>query len=143
METSEEIEAAQRRLLKLQKKRKKEQADILIENLRSGWKPSTPYGLTEDQFDRVRRTFQWYPLGDLSLTFHQLVTDVVYDIPLTREKYHFSSYDDVFTGNTLLQNLKAHAHRVSSMWEKGLSMEGASTLAQNLLDRYVSFGVLP
>jgi len=118
METSEEIEAAQRRLMKLQKKRKKERADVLIENLRSGWKPTVPYGLTEEQFDR-------------------LVTDVVYDIPLTRDKYHFTSYEDVFSGNTLIQNLRAHAHRVSSMWEKGLSTEGATTLAQNLLERNV------
>ena len=62
---------------------------------------------------------------------------MVHDLPLGREKYHFTNYDDVFTGAALLQALKLHAHRISPRWEKGVSPENAIHLAQNLLERNV------
>lgn len=37
----------------MQKKRKTERAEILIENLRRNWKPANPHNLTEEQYDKV------------------------------------------------------------------------------------------
>jgi len=117
-ETIDELEAAQKRLAKMQKKRKTERAEVLIENLRNNWKPSNPHKLTEDQFDK-------------------LIVEIVNEIPLSKQKYHFSSYEDVFSGSALIQNLKSHAHQVSPNWQSGVTMDEAKALAQNLLERNV------
>lgn len=53
-DTVDEIEAAQRRLNKMQKKRKTERAEVMIENLRRNWKPANPHNLSEEQYDKVR-----------------------------------------------------------------------------------------
>merc|ERR1712137_1517891 len=121
-EIADELEDAKKRLEKMQKKRKKERADILIESLRNRWKPSDPFKLTEEQIDK-------------------LVVDIVNDIPLSKQKYHFSSYDDVFTGSVLLQHLKSHGHQVSPSFQSGVTAEQAKELAQNLLERNIIYDV--
>lgn len=113
-ETTEQVQAAQKRLVKLQKKKKKK-AD-LADKIASGWEPSTsgnPFAnLTEEQFDRVV----------LSLI----------DIPVSKQKHGFSSYEDVFSGATLVTHLRSPAVASIAASLKDITADAAKALA-NLL----------
>lgn len=57
-ETVQQVEAAQKHLLKAQKKGKRERADAVIQKLKSGWLPEDYLGvITDELIDRVRNFY--------------------------------------------------------------------------------------
>jgi len=121
-ETEEQVAAAQKRLLKNQKKPKKDSISIIESNLNKGWSASNPLELTEDQVDRI-------------------AVEIVYKIPLTKQKKTFSSYESVFSGATLLQELQAGVPSIVPKFQNGISADQATTLATNLTERHIIYNV--
>jgi hypothetical protein len=71
----------------------------------------------------------------MNLIYEQIIIDIISEIPLGKQKYHFVNYEDVFSGASLLNGLKLRAHRISPVWEQGISNDQALELAKNLFAR--------
>lgn len=56
-------------------------------------------------------------------------------VPVGRQKHHFTSYENVFTGATLVQHLKAGGPSIIPSWQDGIPNEQVVTLAGNLIEK--------
>merc|ERR1712137_616377 len=123
-ETTDQVQAAQKRLLEQQQKKhkKKEHAEVLVEKMRQGIEIENPFGLSEEQIDR-------------------LVLEVLTEIPVSKQKYHFSSYEDCFSGATLVQHLKASAKKVADKFGS-MSNDQAYELARDLVARNILVNIV-